>query len=368
MYIYQLKGWPAFEWDQDKIVQLLPALRYKLGRLTGKMESLGFALQSEAMLKTMTLEAIKSNEIEGEPLNEEEVRSSLARHLGIDVGGILSGDKNVEGVVDIMLDATQHFQEPLTEERLFNWHAALFPLGRKGIKKITAGNWRNSGKPMQVVSGAIGREKIHFEAPADKSVAQEMSLFLDWFNAGSRMDPVLKAAIAHFWFVTIHPFDDGNGRLARTITDMQLARADGLQQRFYSMSAQIRLERKTYYTILEHTQKGSLDITPWIEWFLGCLDRAITNAGTILANVLRKARYWEYISSKSINDRQRFIINMLLGNFEGKLTSTKYAKLTKCSPDTALRDIQYLMAQDILTKEPGGSRNTGYALKEIPHQ
>lgn len=365
MYIYQLSGWPVFEWDQNRILQLLPSVRYKLGRLTGKMESLGFILQSEAMLQTMTLEAIKSNEIEGEILKEEEVRSSLAQHLGLDAGGIVSADKHVEGVVDIMLDATQQFQKPLTEERLLNWHVALFPGGRKGLKKIVAGNWRNSGKPMQVVSGSIGREKIHFEAPADKDVPNEMKMFLDWFNADSQMDPVLKAAIAHIWFVTIHPFEDGNGRLARTITDMQMARADGIQQRFYSISAQIRLERKEYYAILETTQRGTLDITPWIEWFLGCLDRAITNADVILANVLRKAKYWDYLSTKNINDRQRIIINKLLEDFEGKLTSTKYAKLTKCSPDTALRDIQQLITLEILVKETGGSRNTGYALKAL---
>jgi Fic family protein len=368
MYIYQRKGWPEFTWDQEKIMNLLPEVRYNSGRLIGKMEALGFSLKSEALLETMTLEALKSNEIEGEILNETEVRSSLALHLGLDKGGMMAADKKTEGVVEVIMEATQHFHLPLTEERLKMWHSALFPDGGSGKKKVRSGAWRKSGKPMQVVSGMIGRENVHFEAPDDKLVGYEMRLFLNWFNQKEKLDPVLKAAIAHLWFVTIHQFEDGNGRLARTITDMQLARADGIRQRFYSLSSQIRLERKAYYSMLEQTQKGTLDITPWVEWFLGCLNRSISHADVVLAKVLGKAKYWEYLSSKKINDRQRIIINKLLDDFEGKLTSTKYAKITKCSADTALRDIHQLIEQQILVKEPGGSKNTGYTLRKIPRQ
>lgn len=365
MYIHQLREWPKFTWDHERLIGLLSATRHKQGRLIGKMEALGFPLQSEAMLETMTLEVLKSNEIEGENLDEEQVRSSLARRLGLDVGGIVASDRNVEGVVEVMLDATQNFALPLTKERLFDWHTAIFPTGKVGLRKITVGAWRNSGEPMQVVSGAMGREKVHYEAAVDAKVPNDMLEFLKWLNSESEIDPVLKAAIAHLWFVTIHPFDDGNGRLARTIADMQLTRADGIVQRFYSMSAQIRIDRKAYYDTLERTQKNSLDITNWLEWFLLCLDRAINYSDVVLARVLKKAKYWELIATKNINDRQRLIINKLLDNFEGKLTSTKYAKIAKCSADTALRDIQNLITQGILVKEAGGSRNTSYILKEI---
>jgi Fic family protein len=266
-------------------------------------------------------------------------------------------------VVEVMLDATQNFVLPLTEERLFDWHTSLFPTGKKGAKGITVGNWRKSGKPMQVISGSIGRENIHFEAPVDSRVPKEMSKFFKWFNASGELDPVLKAAIAHLWFVTIHPFNDGNGRLARTIAEMQLAKADGLTQRFYSMSAQIRLDRKSYYEILENTQKGTLDITSWLEWFINCLDRALDLSETTLATIKIKSYFWELLSKKKINERQRIIINKLLDKFEGKLTSTKYAKIAKCSPDTALRDIQNLITQDVLVKEAGGGRSTSYVLK-----
>ncbi len=365
MYIHQQKDWPEFYWDQEKLINLLSSTRNKQGRLIGKMESLGFTLQSEAMLETMTLEAIKSNEIEGEILDAEQVRSSLARRLGLDVAGIIPSDRNVEGVIEVMLDATQGYKFPITEDRLFNWHAAIFPTGRIGLRKINVGKWRNTGEPMQVISGAMGREKVHYEAPADEKVPKEMSRFLKWFNAQTEIDPVLKAAIAHLWFLTIHPFEDGNGRLARTIADMQLARADGIVQRFYSMSAQIRIERKAYYEILEKTQKGTLDITEWLEWFLNCLDRAIIYSDIVLAKVLTKANYWKLFATKKINDRQELIINKMLDNFEGKLTSTKYAKIAKCSSDTALRDLQNLILQGVLVKEAGGSRSTSYVLKEI---
>ena len=365
MYIHQLEEWPKFKWDEEKLISLLSSTRHKQGRLIGKMESLGFSLQSEAMLETMTLEALKSNEIEGEILDEEQVRSSLARRLGLDVAGIISSDRNVEGVIEVMLDATQGYLSPLTKDRLFNWHTALFPTGKIGLRKISIGRWRNSGEPMQVVSGAMGKEKVHYEAPSDERVSMEMTKFLEWFNSKSKIDPVLKAAIAHLWFVTIHPFEDGNGRLARTIADMQLTRADGIVQRFYSMSAQIRIERKIYYEILESTQKGSLDITEWLAWFLECLDRAIDYSDVVLAKVLKKAKYWELFATKNINDRQRLIINKLLDNFEGKLTSTKYAKIAKSSTDTALRDIQNLIEQGVLVKEEAGGRSTSYLLKDL---
>lgn len=365
MYIHQLKAWPDFIWNREQIINLLSSTRHKQGRLIGRMENLGFSLQSEAMLETMTLEALKSNEIEGEILDADQVRSSLARRLGLDVAGIIPSDRSVDGVIEVMLDATQGYLAPLTEERLFSWHAALFPTGRIGLRKINVGDWRNSGEPMQVVSGAMGREKVHYEAPSDEIVPKEMANFLKWFNSRTEIDPVIKAAIAHLWFVTIHPFEDGNGRLARTIADMQLTRADGIVQRFYSMSAQIRKERKAYYDILEKTQKGTLDITEWIEWFLECLDRAIDYSDIVLAKVLNKAKYWELLATKKINDRQRLIINKLLDNFEGKLTTTKYAKITKCSSDTALRDIQNLIEQEVMVKEVGGSRSTSYSLKNL---
>ena len=365
LYIHQLNEWPEFTWDEEKLIGLLSSTRHKQGRLIGKMEGLGFSLQSEAMLQTMTLEILKSNEIEGEILDSDQVRSSLARRLGLDVAGIIPSDRNVDGVVQVMLDATQNYNAHLTEERLFDWHAALFPSGRMGMKKITIGGWRKSGEPMQVVSGPMGREMVHFEAPEDQRVPKEMTRFLKWLNSPVEIDPVIKAAIAHLWFVTIHPFDDGNGRLARTIADMQLTKADGLKQRFYSMSAQIRLERKSYFYILEETQKGSLNITAWLEWFLVCLDRALESSDATLAGVKKKSRYWEMLSKKNINDRQRLIIKKLLDKFEGKLTSSKYAKIAKCSPDTALRDIQDLIEQEVMVKENAGGRSTNYKLYEI---
>jgi Fic family protein len=350
-------------------VNALAALRHKQGKLIGHMTGLGFSLRSEAMLQTMTLEVLKSNEIEGEILDQDQVRSSIARRLGIETFGLVPVDRNVEGVVDMLLDATQHFDQALTTDRLFDWHAALFPTGRSGIVKITVANWRNGDAgPMQVVSGPIGREEVHFQAPDASVLNIEMQAFLDWFNGTAPLDPVIKAAIAHLWFVTIHPFDDGNGRIGRTIADMQLARADGSAQRFYSMSAQIRKERNAYYTMLEKKQKGDLDITDWLDWFLGCLDRALSASEEILAGVLTKARYWGWFATKPISDRQRLMLNKLLDGFEGKLTSSKWAKISKCSQDTALRDIQQLIEQDILVRDASGGRSTGYVLNNIPRQ
>jgi Fic family protein len=330
------------------------------------MESLGFPLQKEAELRTLTLDVLKSSEIEGEILNPDQVRSSIARRLGLESAGAEPADRHTEGVVEMMLDATQNFDKPLTADRLFDWHAAMFPTGRSGMQKIIVGGWRDdSGGPMQVVSGAVGKETVHYEAPAAPRLDQEMARFLDWANdSGDKTDAVLRAALAHLWFVTIHPFDDGNGRIARAIADWALARSENSPQRFYSMSAQIRHERNAYYAILEQTQTGSLDVTPWMEWFLVCLGRAFDGTETTLAAVMRKARFWENHTQMSINDRQREIVNRLFDGFEGNLTTVKWAKLTKTSHDTALRDIQDLIAHGILKKDEGGGRSTSYSLKE----
>ena len=365
IYIHQLPEWPRFRWNEEKTAALLGAVRHKQGRLLGRMESLGFSLQKGAELKTLTLDVLKSSEIEGEKLNAGQVRSSIARRLGMDIAGAVPADRHVEGVVEMMLDATQNFDKPLTEERLHAWQAALFPTGRSGMRKITVGAWRNDAEgPMQVISGPVGKEKVHFETPPATLLGREMSRFIEWANQSDGTDLVLRSAVAHLWFVTIHPFDDGNGRIARAIADWFLAKSESSPQRFYSMSAQIRLERKAYYDMLEATQKGSLEITPWIEWFLDCLGRAIDATETTLGVVLRKARFWEKHAETAINGRQRLILNQLLDGFDGKLTTTKWAKMTKCSHDTALRDIQGLIDLDILIKEPAGGRSTSYSLKK----
>ena len=365
-YIYQLRGWPTFQWNQEKLASLLTNVRHRQGRLLGRMEGIGFNLQAEANLNTISLDVLKSSEIEGEKLNPDQVRSSVARQLGMDIAGLIPADRHVEGVVEMMLDATQNHQTPLDEERLFGWQASMFPTGRSGMHRIVVGQYRDNTveDPMQVVSGPLGKEKVHFEAPAAEILQSEMKKFLDWFNQEEKIDPVLKAGIAHLWFVTIHPFDDGNGRIARAITDMQLSRADQSSQRFYSMSAQIRLERDTYYEILEKTQKNSLDITIWLEWFLACLDRALANTDVTLAGVLYKARFWDKCSSILLNDRQKMMLNKLLDGFEGKLTSSKWAKITKVSQDTAGRDIYDLLEKEVLMKEPGGGRSTSYILND----
>ncbi|MCX5903214.1 MAG: Fic family protein [Proteobacteria bacterium] len=385
-YIHQLNIWPKFVWDHEKIAALLGSIRNRQGRLVGRMEAMGFALRTEAMLQTLTLDVIKSSEIEGEILDAVQVRSSIARRLGLDIAGLVSSDRHVDGVVEMMLDATQNFNKKLTKERLFGWHASLFPTGYSGMHKIGAGAWRDdSHGSMQVVSGPAGRERVHFEAPEAARLVREMKDFLNWFNGSTlltmnhtiEIDPVLKAGIAHLWFVTIHPFDDGNGRIARAITDMQLARADGSAQRFYSISDMIRKERKAYYDVLEKIQKNThskntgsgsvrtsgIDITAWLEWFLACLDRAIDSTETTLADVFRKARFWELHPSGSINERQRMMIHKLFEGFEGKLTSSKWAQITKCSQDTALRDILALVEKGILVKDSAGGRSTGYLLK-----
>jgi len=362
-FIHERIGWPDFVWDSETIASELAAVRHQQGLLLGKMTDLGFELRTEASLTVLTSDVVKSSAIEGESLNPEEVRSSLARRLGLDVAGLPQAGRDVEGVVEMMLDATQAFGSPLTKERLFAWHAALFPTGRSGMRSITVGAWRpKEAGTMQVVSGPIGRERIHFEAPDPDQLDDEVSSFLEWFNAPPTVDPVLKAAIAHFWFVTIHLFEDGNGRIARAIADMALARADGTKERFYSMSSQIEIERKDYYLCLEAAQRGSLDITLWLEWFLGCLGRAVEGAHETLSVVLFKAKLWQWINRDPVNERQRSIINRMLNGFKGHMTTSKYAKLAKCSTDTALRDIRELIDRGILIQNPGGGRSTSYRL------
>src|SRR5579862_408417 len=366
MYIHERKDWPDFHWNVEKLAELLASVRYRQGGLIGQMKGLGFRLQQEAVLETLTRDVLKTSEIEGEKLDAEQVRSSVARRLGLDIGALKPTDRNVEGVVEMMLDATGHYDRPLTDERLFGWHAALFPTGRSGMTKIKTGAWRDeSAGPLQVVSGAVGKEKVHFEAPKADRLKKEITAFLKWFEGKDAIDPVLKAGIAHLWFVTIHPFEDGNGRIARAIADMALARSEHSPQRFYSMSAQIKQEHKEYYDILERTQKGTMDITVWMGWFLECLGRAIDGAQVTLKAVLAKARFWDRTKDVQLNDRQRSVINRLLDGFEGKLTSSKYAQLTNCSQDTAHRDIQALVESRVLEQNPEGGRSTSYSLAPL---
>jgi len=365
MYIHERDQWPNFRWNEAKITKKLASLRLRQGKLIGRMEALGITLRSEAVLRTLTEDVLKTSEIEGEKLDPDQVRSSLARRLGIEIGALTPADRDVEGVVEMMLDATQNYAKPLDAERLFGWHAALFPTGRSGMSKIVVGNWRDdSDGPMQVVSGPIGRQRVHFEAPTAKRLPAEMKAFLAWYKASTELDGVLKAALAHLWFVTIHPFADGNGRIARAITDMSLAHSEESANRFYSMSAQIRNERNAYYDILEHTQKGDLDITDWLTWFLDCLDHAFIGAETILASVLRRADFWKKHAQTNLNDRQKLMLNKLVNGFEGKLTSSKWAKITKSSQPTAGRDIDQLIALGILRKDQAGGRSTSYSLVE----
>ena len=364
-YIHDLPDWPRFHWDQSRLANTLAAVRHQQGRLLGRMESLGFPVQQEASVQALTEEMVKSSEIEGETLDAAQVRSSVARRLGLDAGGSDVTDRRVEGVVEMVLDATQRYEQPLTAERLYGWHACLVPGGRSGMQKVRVGAWRDdSTGPMQVVSGPVGRERVHFEGPAAERLEGEMGAFLRWFNDGTGPavgDDVLKAGLAHLWFVTIHPFDDGNGRIARAIADLTLARSEGTPRRFYSMSAQIRKERNDYYEVLERTTTGTLDVTPWMEWFLSCLNRAIAGAQTTLAAVLQKADFWQAQSSVPLNERQRLMLNRLLDGFEGKLTTSKWATIAKCSADTALRDILDLVARGILVRNPGAGRSTSYS-------
>jgi len=364
-YIHQKEDWPNFTWKSDAFVNLLSEARNLQGRLVGRMVSLGFDLRDEALLETLTLDVLKSAEIEGEFLSPEQVRSSIAQRLGMEFGGLVMSDRNVDGMVDMMIDATQNCFSPLTKERLFDWHAALFPMGRSSIFKITVADWRKGTKgAMQVVSGRPGNEVVHFQAPDASLIENEMKRFLTWFNQKDGIDLVIKAAVAHLWFVTIHPFQDGNGRITRALTDMLLAQSDHTTQRFYSMSARIRKDRKQYYEILEETQKGTLDITEWIKWFLNTLIKAIQSTDTILEKVLFKADFWNKHSETIINERQKKMLNKLLNGFEGKLTSSKWAKITKCSKDSAVRDINDLINKGMLQKEEAGGRSTSYELKK----
>lgn len=366
VYIYQKEAWPKFTWHSEELIALVAEVRHAQGRLVGKMESLGFDLRNEATLETLTLDVLKSTEIEGEILNREQVRSSVARRLGLDISGLIPSDRDVEGVVEMMLDATLNYDLTLNKERLFDWQASLFPTGRSGLYKIKVGRWRDdSTGPMQVVSGALGKEKVHYQAPDATVIESEMKLFLDWLSTNHNEDSVIKAGIAHLWFLSIHPFEDGNGRIARAITDMLLAKSDGMPQRFYSMSSQINKERKGYYEILEKTQKGTLDITNWLAWFLNCLKGALSSSENVLEKVIQKHEFWNKNGSRLQNDRQKLLLNKLLDGFEGKLNSSKWAKIAKCSSDTALRDIQDLIHKGILKKSEGGGRSTSYELVKI---
>jgi len=366
-YIHQRRDWPHLKWDTARLLPLLTEVRHRQGLLLGRMEGLGFRLRSEARLTALTDDVIKSSAIEGESLDVAQVRSSIARRLGMDFVNDVPASRDVEGVVEMMLDATQKYDEPLTVSRLFNWHASLFPTARSGMRKITVGAWRPPHiGAMQVVSGPVGRERVHFEAPPADRLPGEVRAFLKWFETTKDIEPVLKAGVGHFWFVTLHPFEDGNGRMSRAIADMALARADRTPDRFYSMSSQIEAEKKQYYLQLEQSQKGTTDITLWLEWFLGCLNRAVAGTEGSLAIILRKSQIWERINKQTpVNERQRKVINRLLDGFEGKLTSSKYAKLARCSPDTALRDIKTLLNLGLLIQEPGGGRNTSYRISAM---
>ncbi len=363
MYLWERPEWPSLTWSEKSLSKLLAGVSREQGRLLGRMEALGFDLRDEAHLHTLTEDVVKSSEIEGEELDRDQVRSSIARRLGMDVGGLVPADRHVEGVVEMMLDATGNYDKPLTEERLFAWHASLFPTGRSGMRKIMVGGWRDDREgPMQVVSGAVGREKVHYEAPPAARLPDEMAKFVNWFEQPNDVDPLLKAGLAHLWFVTIHPFDDGNGRIARAITDMALSRSESSRRRFYSMSAQVRRERKDYYATLEWTQNSGVDVTRWQTWFLNCLLRAIEGAHDTLGSVLRKAHFWERFAMEPLHERQIKVLNRMLDGMEGKLTTSKWAKLTQCSQDTAYRDILDLVERGALKKDPGGGRSTSYSL------
>lgn len=362
-YIYQFSKWPNFTWDEKEIQVILGKVRHLQGKIFGQISALGFSIKEETMLTTLTLDVLKSSEIEGEMLNYEQVRSSIARRLGLDYAGMTYPDRNVEGVVEMMLDATQNYQQPLDGERLFGWHAALFPTGRSGLYKIDAGYYRKG--EMQVVSGPMGKEKIHYQAPPPQQVKYEMDRFLEWFNSDAKIDLVIKSAIAHFWFIIIHPFDDGNGRIARAISDLLLARSDNSSQRFYSLSNQILLERKVYYETLQKVQYKDGEITEWLVWFLNCLYRALKNTEQTVQKVLYKADFWDKHKNTELNSRQRLMLNKLLDGFEGKLKTSKWAKITKCSQDTALRDIKDLIEKGILRQEKSGGRSTNYELDEL---
>ena len=362
-YIYQHKNWPNFTWDEQQVQTTLGKVRHLQGRLFGQLSALGFSEKEETQFTSVSLEVLKSSEIEGEKLNEEQVRSSIARKLGINYAGMVPSSRDVEGVVEMMLDATQNYASPLDEERLFGWHAALFPSGRSGMHKIDTACYR-SGE-MQIVSGPMGKERVHFEAPPPEKIKAEMDAFLSWYNSDTNLDLVVKAAVAHFWFIIIHPFDDGNGRIARALSDLLLTRSEDSNQRFYSLSSQILIERKVYYATLQKVQHSTGDISKWMDWFLNCFHRALLATEKSMKNILRKSEFWDLHKETILNGRQRLIINKLFDGFEGKLKTSKWAKITKCSTDTALRDIKDLMAKEILKPEGSGGRSTNYELVEF---
>ena len=365
LYIWQSADWPSWRYDLSVLTGPLTEVSHAQGLLLGRLADVGMALRDQASLAALTEDVVKTSEIEGEVLNVESVRSSIARRLGVDIGAVAPVDRHVEGVVEMVLDATSRGADPLTAERLFGWHAALFPTGYSGMNKIAIGQWRDDADgPMQVISGPVGRRKVHFQAPPADVLSFEVARFLTWANDQTDVPELLKAGLAHLWFVTLHPFDDGNGRIARAVGDLFLARADGSPQRFYSLSAQIQRERKDYYDVLERTQKGTLDVTDWLSWFLGTLGRAIASAQITLDAVLVKARFWQRWAGLPLNERQVKMLNRLLDGFDGKLTSSKWAAISKCSPDTALRDITQLLELGVLKKAPGGGRSTGYELAD----
>ena len=368
LYIYEQPEWPHLHCRIEDLAFHLADVRHRQGLLLGKASELGFALRQEATLAALTEEVVKTSEIEGEALDADLVRSSVARRLGLDAGGLDHNDRHVEGAVEMMLDATQRYDQPLTRERLFGWQAALFPTGYSGMRRIAVGKWRqDTTGPMQVVSGPIGRERVHFEAPDAARIDREVEAFLDWFNSAASTDPVIKAGLAHLWFVTIHPFEDGNGRVARAVAEMSLARADSASQRFYSVSSQIRKERSDYYRTLERTQKGTTDVTRWLDWFLHCVGAAIDSAEATFAAVTSKERFWRSIDEVAVNDRQRAILNRLLDGFEGKLTTAKWAQIAKCSHDTALRDINELISHGVMIRGAAGGRSASYDLVMSQH-
>lgn len=362
-YIYQYPSWPSFIWNDKDIQVILGKVRYLQGKLLGQMSSLGFSIKEQTHLSNLTLDVLKSSEIEGEKLNEDQVRSSIARRLGMEYAGMIPSGRDVEGVVEMMLDATQKCKLPLDEDRLFGWHAALFPTGRSGMYKIVTGRYRDG--EMQVVSGPLGKEKVHYQAPSPETVKEEMDRFLGWFNGETKMDPVIKVAIAHFWFIIIHPFDDGNGRIARALSDMLLSRSDEAPHRYYSMSSQILIDRKRYYEILQRSQHSDGEITEWLDWFLNCLYRALEASQELIHNVLHKSMFWDNHNETDFNARQRLMLNKLLDGIDGKLKSSKWAKMAKCSADTALRDIKDLIEKGILEQEESGGRSTNYKLVDF---
>lgn len=363
-YIWQATDWPSWHYDLAALAGPMAEVSRAQGLVMGRLADVGMALRDQASLSALTEDVVKSSEIEGEQLDVESVRSSIARRLGVDIGALAPVDRHVDGVVEMMLDATSNCQAPVTRERLFAWHAALFPNHYSNLIRINVGAWRDDAKgPMQVVSGPIGRRYVHFEAPPAAQLVYETDRFFDWLNGTSNDPPLIKAGLGHLWFVTLHPFDDGNGRIARAIGDLLLTRADGSRQRFYSLSAQIQRERKDYYDILEHTQNGSLDVTEWLAWFLATLHRAVDLAQHTLDAVLIKARFWQRWAATPLNARQVNLLNRLLDGFEGKLTSSKWAAIAKCSPDTALRDITDLLVRGVLRRSGAGGRSTHYELK-----